>query len=71
MSNKILIYGKQGWPYTDEARSAYGDRAIYLDVKKDPEKLDEMLSHSKGKRQVPVIVDGGKVTIGYGGSWGV
>ena len=32
------------------------------------EKLDEMLKHSGGKRQVPVIVEDGKVTIGYGGS---
>jgi hypothetical protein len=30
--------------------------------------LDEMLSYSNGRRQVPVIVDGGKVKIGYGGS---
>jgi len=27
-----------------------------------------MLKHSNGKRDVPVIVDGAKVTIGYGGS---
>jgi len=27
-----------------------------------------MLVHSKGKRSVPVIVEGEKVTVGYGGS---
>jgi glutaredoxin len=27
-----------------------------------------MLVQSKGKRQVPVIVEGDKVTVGYGGS---
>jgi len=27
-----------------------------------------MLTHSGGRRDVPVIVDDGKVTIGYGGS---
>jgi len=37
-------------------------------VKKDPKILDEMLKLSKGKRSVPVIVEGQKVTIGYGGS---
>jgi len=26
-----------------------------------------MLKHSKGKRQVPVIVEAGKVTIGFDG----
>jgi glutaredoxin len=37
-------------------------------VKTDSSKLEEMLTYSKGKRQVPVIVEGGKVSIGYGGS---
>ena len=41
---------------------------LYKDVKAEPSLLDEMLTHSKGRRDVPVIVDGGKVTIGYGGS---
>jgi hypothetical protein len=30
--------------------------------------LDEMLVHSEGARKVPVIVEAGKVTIGYGGT---
>jgi glutaredoxin len=30
--------------------------------------LDEMLKVTGGKRDVPVIVEGGKVTIGYGGT---
>lgn len=30
--------------------------------------LDEMLKFSKGGRSVPVIVEDGKVSIGYGGS---
>jgi hypothetical protein len=37
-------------------------------VKKDAAKLDEMLKHSQGKRNVPVIIEGKKVTAGYGGS---
>jgi len=37
-------------------------------VKRDAARLDEMLSYSKGKRNVPVIVEGNKVTVGYGGS---
>lgn len=40
----------------------------YKDVVVDPSLLDEMLTHSGGERDVPVIVDGGKVSIGYGGS---
>jgi len=37
-------------------------------VKKDRKRLEEMLTLSKGKRQVPVIVEGDKVSVGYGGS---
>ncbi len=39
-----------------------------MDVKLDAAKLDEMLKYSKGVRNVPVIVEGEKVSIGYGGS---
>ena len=35
---------------------------------KDPKKLEEMLKHSGGAREVPVIVEGGKTVVGYGGS---
>ncbi len=40
---------------------------MYFDVKLDAAKLDEMLKHSKGARKVPVIVEGGRVSIGYEG----
>jgi glutaredoxin len=35
---------------------------------KDKTKLGEMLQYSGGARKVPVIVDGDKVKIGYGGT---
>ena len=71
MGNEVIIYGKSSWPYTNKARSAYGDGATYIDVVEEPDKLDEMLEHSNGVRKVPVIVEGEKVEIGYGGTWGV
>jgi glutaredoxin 3 len=37
-------------------------------VKLDQARLEDMLQYSKGARNVPVIVEDGKVTIGYGGS---
>ena len=40
----------------------------YRNVKKSPEQLAEMLRHTKGQRRVPAIVEGGTVTIGYGGT---
>jgi glutaredoxin len=46
----------------------YGKKAKYIDVTSDKSKLQEMLTFSGGARQVPVIVEGDKVTIGYGGT---
>jgi glutaredoxin len=37
-------------------------------VKKDKAALAKMLEHSQGRRAVPVIVENGKVTIGFGGT---
>jgi len=53
------------------AREAYqgeGYEVQYHDVKKDQRLLGEMLKFSKGGRSVPVIVEGEKISIGYGGS---
>jgi glutaredoxin 3 len=37
-------------------------------VKKSATDLDEMLRHSRGARKVPVMVEDGRVTVGYGGT---
>ncbi len=39
-----------------------------MDVTKDAAGLKRMLEYSKGDRTVPVIVEGGRVTIGYNGT---
>jgi len=36
-------------------------------VRAESAKLDEMLTYSKGLRKVPVIVEDGKISIGYEG----
>lgn len=41
---------------------------MYRNVQKDKAAMQEMLSLSRGRRDVPLIVEEGKVTIGYGGS---
>jgi len=46
---------------------AFGARAVYYDVKIDGSKLSEMLQISNGVRKVPVIVEDGKMTVGYEG----
>jgi hypothetical protein len=40
----------------------------YRNVKESAAQLDEMLVHTKGRREVPVIVEKGRVTIGHGGT---
>ena len=75
MADKILIYGKNTWPYTNQAREAFnkkGQDVEYIDVRKDPNQLKTMLKYSNGVRKVPVIVERDTVTIGFnGGTWGV
>jgi glutaredoxin 3 len=67
----VTIFGKDSCPYTNAARDDYQARGItveYVNVKKNADGLDRMLQHSNGRRQVPVIVEDGKVTIGFGGT---
>lgn len=66
-----LIFGKDNCPYTIAAREDCEHRHIafeYVNVKRSPADLDRMLQYSKGQRRVPVIVEDGKVTIGFGGT---
>ena len=72
--SKLIIYGKLSWPYTVKAREAFegeGRTVDYRDVVENQDFLDEMTEITGGKQLVPVIVDGEKIKIGYGGTWGV
>ncbi len=71
MADEVLIYGKDACPYTQAARDDYEARKVpfrYINVKKDRAELDRMLVLTGGRRQVPVIVEAGKVTVGFGGT---
>jgi len=70
-SGMVTIFGKDACPYTQAARDDYQRRGVafqYINVKNHPPALERMLGYSKGRREVPVIVDGDKVTIGFGGT---
>jgi len=41
---------------------------VYRDVVDDPQALEEMLRLSQGARQVPVLIEAGRVSVGFGGS---
>jgi glutaredoxin 3 len=71
MADEVLIYGKDACPYTQAARDDYQARNVpfrYINAKKDRAELDRMLVLTGGRRQVPVIVEAGKVTVGFGGT---
>jgi glutaredoxin 3 len=40
----------------------------YRDVLDDPRNLEEMLKFSQGVRKVPVLVEEGRSTVGFGGA---
>ncbi|MCE3241494.1 MAG: GrxC [Deltaproteobacteria bacterium] len=70
-SEPVLIFGQDLCPYTSGAREDFSRRKIpfeYINVLEDDAGLARMLKHSNGRRQIPVIVEAGKVTIGFGGS---
>ncbi len=41
---------------------------IYRDVIENGQALEEMMRLTDGNRRVPVLVEGGQVTIGFGGA---
>lgn len=41
---------------------------VYRDVYESAAHMAEMLRHTGGRRDVPVIVEGDSVTVGYGGT---
>jgi glutaredoxin 3 len=67
----VTIFGKDACPYTQAARDDYERRGVvfeYINVKKNAAELERMLRFSQGRRAVPVIVENGQVTIGFGGT---
>jgi glutaredoxin 3 len=70
-TEKVLIFGHDLCPYTSRAREDYTRRNIpfeYINVLQNDDALQRMLKHSNGRRKIPVIIEGGKVTIGFEGS---
>jgi len=71
MSEKVLIFGQDLCPYTSAARADFARRKIpfeYINVLEDETGLERMLAFTKGRRKIPVIIEAGNVTVGFGGS---
>ncbi len=74
MPEKVIIYGRDTWPYTNAAREAYAKKGFqvdYVNVNASSDNMEKMLKVSGGRKGVPVILEGGHVVFGYGGTWGV
>jgi glutaredoxin 3 len=66
----VKMYTKQGCPYCAAAREHYTGQGIVFDdinVIDNPKAQEELLALSGGERIVPVIVDNGKVIVGWDG----
>jgi glutaredoxin len=67
----VQIFGKGSCAYTNAARQSYAGRGYqveYLDVKADPAAMARFLELSGGARRVPLIVERGRVTVGFDGT---
>lgn len=66
----VIIFTKTGCPYCAAAKSHYKNSSIPFEernVHLNKGWLDELLKYSGGQRKVPVIVDHGKVQVGFNG----
>lgn len=68
--SEVTIYTKEGCPYCAAAKKHYTDKGIpftEIDIYDTPGAKDKALELTRGQRIVPVIVENGKVQVGFGG----
>lgn len=66
----VIIYTKTGCPYCSAAKKDLTDRGLpfkEINVTDQPGYIPEVLKLTDGERIVPVIVQGDRVTKGFGG----
>lgn len=67
---EVTIYTKDGCPYCAAAKKHYTDEGIEfteINIHRQPEAKAKILELTGGKSIVPVIVENGAVTAGFGG----
>ena len=65
----VTIYTKDGCPHCQAAREHFSKQKIQyteINLSQDTGKIDELVKIA-GVRKVPVIVEAGKVTVGFNG----
>ena len=66
----VTIYTHPDCAYSSAAKMDYRHRGISfveIDVSKERDKIDDLLSLTGGERVTPVIVENGEATIGFKG----
>lgn len=69
--SEVTIYTKPGCPYCKAAKEDLLRRAITYtehNVQADAAALRQMLDVNGNRRQVPTLVEGDRVTVGFGGA---
>jgi glutaredoxin len=69
--SEATIYTKPGCPYCAAAKDDLQRRGVRYtehNVQADPDALRAMLARNGGQRQVPTLVEDGRVTVGFGGT---
>ncbi|MEZ7195306.1 UXX-star selenoprotein family 1 [Pseudodesulfovibrio karagichevae] len=62
--SEIVIYGKPTCPHTKRALAAHPE-ARFVDILASEANMEEMLRLSDGQRRIPVIVEDGRVCVGF------
>jgi glutaredoxin 3 len=72
MATHVTLYVKQGCPHCDRERDVLVTRGLdfsEVDVGARPEVVPELLKLTKGRRVVPVLVEGARISVAsHGGS---
>ena len=70
MPSNIVIYTRPGCPYCAAAKHDLSGRGLSyeeINVESNPEARAEVMRLSAGTGVVPILVEGDKVTVGFGG----
>ncbi len=62
----VLLYTKTGCPHCDAKRAELAARGVAvreINVSEHPEAVAELLKVTRGRRIVPVVVEGGRIEI--------
>ena len=66
MAAPVVLYTKAGCPHSEAKRAELAARGVpfrEIDVGAHPEAIPELLKVTRGRRVVPVVIEGGRIAI--------